>query len=128
MKSKWAPFRRKEYIIEDLGRPAIFLIPINKLQKKIEGVTVRESLHQFLVKNFSAYTTSTVPGFGFWKNDKKLTIVDECCEYEVSFLGKNKIPVLLRKLAEITNATGEECIYVKAGQYSALVYPKKSSD
>jgi hypothetical protein len=115
-------------VIEDLGRPAIFLIPIKKLGKKMGNSTVRKNLHLFLVEHFSAYTTSTVPGFGFWKNHQKLTIVDECCEYEVSFPGKNKIPLLLRKLTEIARVTGEACIYIKAGQYAALVYPKKSSD
>ncbi|OGZ00399.1 MAG: hypothetical protein A2945_03580 [Candidatus Liptonbacteria bacterium RIFCSPLOWO2_01_FULL_52_25] len=127
MKSKWASFERKEYVIEDLGRPAIFLIPIKKLGITMGDFTVRKNLHEFLVRNFSAYTTSTIPGFGFWRNHQKLVITDQCCEYEVSFRGKNKIPDLLKKLAEIARVTGEACIYVKAGQYSALVYPKKPS-
>lgn len=127
MKSKWAPLVRKGYIIEDLGRPAIFLIPIKKLKKQVNGISVEKDLHRFLVDNFGAYTASTIPGFGFWKNAEKATISDACREYEVSFLGKGKIPALLKKLAEVAMATREKCIYVKAGQYSALVSPAKSS-
>jgi len=126
MKNKWASLVRKGYAIEDLGRPAIFLIPIKKLRKRVSGVSIEKDLHRFLVDNFGAYTTSTIPGFGFWKNTERATISDACREYEVSFLGKGKIPALLKKLAEIAAATGEEYIYVKAGQYSALIYPAKS--
>ncbi len=125
--NKWAALAGRGYRIEDLGRPAIFLIPIKKLKKKIRGVSVEKDLHKFLVNNFGAYTTSTIPGFGFWKNAERATISDACREYEVSIFGKGKIPALLKKLAEIATATEEECIYMKAGQYSALVYPEKSS-
>ncbi|MDA2922393.1 hypothetical protein MYX07_03965 [Patescibacteria group bacterium AH-259-L07] len=125
MESKWKPFEGQEYVIEDLGRPAIFLLPIRKLKILIEGTTVKEHLHRFLIKNFGAYTTSTIPGFGFWKDVQKATISDECREYEVSFLGKERIPTLLKKLAEIACTIREECVYVKAGQYSCLVYPRR---
>ncbi len=125
MKGKWKSLARKDYIIEDLGRPAIFLLPIKKLQQKIGDITVEEELRRFLIEHFGAYTSSTIPSFGFWKDIGDATISDECREYEVSFLGKERIPVLLKKLAEIAAIIEEECIYVKTGQYSCLVYPSQ---
>jgi len=41
----------------------------------------------------------------------------------VSFDGKDRIPSLLAKLGEIAKLIGEECIYCKAGQYAAIIYP-----
>lgn len=127
MASKWTSLRGEGYLLEDLGRPAVFLLPIKKLHFPMGETTVEEELHQFLIKNYGSYTTSTVPSFGFWKDLKRATILDECRIYEVSILGRKKVPPLLRKLADIAIAMQEECIYVKAGQYAALVYPKKSS-
>jgi hypothetical protein len=125
-KSKWINLLGKEYKLVDLGRPAVFLIPIKKLKQRMEnGKMVEKDLQEFLISNFGAYTSATIPGFGFWKDAKQAIIFDRCREYEVSFLGKKKIPTLIRKLAEIAEVIDEECIYLKTGQYSCLVYPKK---
>ena len=126
-KSKWRNLCSQYYKLKDLGRPAIFLLPTSKLKKKIDGKSIENDLHEFLVSRFGAYTTSTIPSFGFWKDNKKATISDECREYEVSFLGKDRIPSLIKKLAKIASVIGEECIYLKTGQYSCLVYPKKKN-
>lgn len=122
MSSRWESLGGDNYTIEDLGRPAIFLLPTKKID------LVRDDLHQFLIDNFGAYTMTTLPSFGFWKNNPGATavILDKCCEFEVSFSGKEKIPTLFKKLAEIAKIISEECIYVKAGQYSALIYPKRA--
>lgn len=128
MQNKWSGFSSKDYLIKNLGRPAIFLLPTKKLNKELGGETVKNNLHRFLIKNFGSYTTSVVPQFGFWKKAKKSTVVDECHEYEVSFLGKNRIPLLIKKLSEIASATKEECVYLKAGQYSCLVYPRRAGE
>lgn len=126
-KSKWREFTGKGYILEDLGRPAIFLLPIKKLCQKLEcGTTVEVDLHRFLIQNFGAYTSATIPSFGFWKTIDHAIISDECREYEVSFFGKAKIPILIKKLAEIAGFIKEECIYLKAGQYTCLVYSQKT--
>ncbi len=124
MEGKWTSLSGEGYRLEDLGRPAIFLIPTKKLKIKIGEVTVEDGLHGFLTQNFGAYTSSTVPSFGFWKSSGEAVIFDECREYEVSFLGKEKLPFLLKKLAEIAIIINEDCLYIKAGQYSALLYPE----
>lgn len=123
IRGKWKFLGGENYTIEDLGRPAIFFLPTKKLKQRMGNATVEENLHRFLIEHFGAYTSSTIPSFGFWKNMEEATISDECREYEVSFLGKERIPVLLKKLAEIAKIIEEKCIYVKAGQYSGLIYP-----
>ena len=124
--NKWEAFKdNKYYKLKDLGRPAIFLLPAKKLKRKVNGISIDKSLNEFILKNFGAYTTSLLPSFGFWRNDKKKIVYDKCLEYEVSFAGKEKIPLLLRKIAEVAAAIDEECIYFKAGQYTCLVFPKK---
>lgn len=118
--NKWKEFEREEYRIENLGRPAVFLIPA----KKIEGTALEKQLHQFLIDNFGAFTIRSDFDFGLWKSEGFI-INDHCREYEVSFAGKERIPLLLKKLTEIASQIGEKCIYVKAGQYAAVVYPKR---
>lgn len=126
MENKWSGLEDESYHLENLGRPAIFLLPVRKLQKELGGVSVEQLLHQFLIAEFESYTSSTIPSFGVWKDAQKTIISDECRQYEVSFAGKERIPVLAKKLAEIAKWVEEECIYLKAGQYSCLVYPAAS--
>lgn len=124
--SKWKEFEKSKcYKIVDLGRPAIFKIPTKKLKKKNQrGEILKESLEKFLAGTFGAYSLSPIPGyFGVWVDGERV-IYDICTEYEVSFLGKEKIPALLEKLAKTSKDIGEVCIYFKAGQYACLVYPK----
>ena len=113
---KWSDLRSNDYEIVDLGRPAVFLLPVKKLRWSIGGISIEEDLHRFLIENFGTYTTS-----------KKAVITDECREYRVSFLGKERTPLLLKKLAAIAYLIEEECVYCEAGQYAALVYPKKET-
>src|SRR4051812_37598309 len=122
--NKWDGFKSPNYNIVDLGRPKTFLIPVNKLDIHLpSGKTVRDDLHEFLLTNFGAFTTTYIPGFGIWRNNKGQTYVDACTKYEVSFVGKERIPLVLTKLAELARAMNEECLYVSAGQYNALVEP-----
>ena len=121
--SKWSKIPSGRYRIVDLGRPAVFFIPVKKLYLGLPGRTIQEELHDFLVNRYGGYTATTLPSFGVWRGLGDAIINDECCVYEVSILGKNKVKPLLEKLAELAQKMGEECIYVKAGQYSGLVYP-----
>ena len=100
----------------------MFFIPVRKL-KGARGNKIRQDLHLFLITRFGAYSASLVPSFGFWRDASKAMVTDECTVFEVSFDGKEKIPILVKKLAELALETKEDCIYLKAGQYSCLVYP-----
>ena len=121
MNSKWHGMESSNYTIVDLGRPAVFLLPLEPL--KAHAYEEAE-LHAFLMDNFESYTAATIPSFGFWKNKNEAIIFDECREYEVSFVGKDKIPMLMEKLASIAKRIGEDCVYFKAGQYGCVIYPK----
>ncbi|TSC83266.1 MAG: hypothetical protein G01um101419_96 [Parcubacteria group bacterium Gr01-1014_19] len=121
--NKWRGLEGRGYRLENLGRPAIFLLPVWKLKAKLGKTTIEQNLHRFLISQFGAYTSTTIPSFGVWKNTRKAVVSDECRQYEVSFNGKERIPLLAGKLAEISKLIGEDCVYLKAGQYSCLVYP-----
>ena len=121
--NKWAGLGGDSYKIVSLGRPAIFLLPSHKLRTQMGDETVEQYLHRFLTENFGAFTTTTVPYFGFWRNNRGRMDYDECRRYEVSFKGKENIPLLLEVLAKIATTIEEDCIYFKAGQYTCLVYP-----
>lgn len=127
-KSKWSGFKSRKYRLVDLGRPAVFLLPEWKLAPdstwKLGDRTVAEDLDDFLVKNFGAFTRTTVTNFGVWMDGKQVLVLDSCRQYEVSFLGKERIPLILAKLAQVARALQEECIYFKAGQYACLIYPR----
>ena len=116
--SKWAGLGNDNFTFVDLGRPAVFLLPINKLPK------VEDNLHEFLVQNFGTFTYFPVPSFGAWKNGQQVIVYDQCRLYEVSFNGKEKITLLGERLAKIAFLINEDCIYFKAGQYASLIYPK----
>lgn len=118
--SKWRDFQKSDdYEIVDLGRPFVFLMPIGKLQSRIGALTLEQCLTKFLSYSFEAFTKRS--GIrGRWKGH-----IDDLVEYEVSFLGKEKIPLLLKKLAYLAKTIGEECFYIKAGQYTGLLKPKK---
>lgn|GEM_PF-1790288 len=125
---KWDEFKKgKNYDLIDLGRPAVFFLPAKKLSMKIGRLTVEEHLKRFLVCAFGAFTNTRISSFGFWKDQSQKIVYDECCIYEVSFVGKDKIPALLEEIARIAHVIGEECIYFKAGQYSSLIYPRIST-
>ncbi len=105
------------YHIEDLGRPAVFLIPVGKLQRLIGKYTIEEHIESFLTKHFQAFTVTRSHIRGYWKRQ-----VDDLVEYEVSFLGKQKISVLFSELARLAHAMDEECIYIKTGEDTKLIH------
>lgn len=123
MKNPWSSFEDDGYILENLGRPAVFLIPSHKLRGDFDGSTVEEALHAFLLQNFEAFTTTTVPYFGFWRDEGSKFVYDECRLYEVSFVGPERIKPLVIKLAEICAAIREDCFYFKAGEDACLIRP-----
>jgi hypothetical protein len=90
-----------------------------------EWSTIEAYLEHFLTKTFGAFSSFRAHNYGFWENADRKVVYDECSVYEISFLGKERIPKLLEKLAEIAVLIGEDCIYFKAGQYACTIHPKK---
>lgn len=124
-KSKWAGFEDPSYRIVDIGRTASFLIPVTKiyLPSKEPGKTVEALLQEFLRTKFGGFHVSQMPSTGFWVNAKKQMFFDNCLNYSVSFPGKERIPELFVFLADLARQMNEECLFVSAGQYDALLYP-----
>lgn len=123
--NKWSEFESPDYRLQDLGRPAVFIIPVRALAQQIDGETLADDLNRFLADNFGAYTVMTTPNFGIWRGPGGSLVSDESRIYEVSFKGKENIPLLIKKLVRIAELTGEECIHLKAGQYSCLASPRR---
>ena len=118
VKNKWSEFESEYiYIIEDLGRPAVFLLPTL-------SVSLKRELEKFITENFRGFTCFSGTSYGIYKDGFEIVHYDRCDLYEISFAEKEKMPNLLKKLAEIAKIIGEKCVYFKAGQYSCLVYPK----
>jgi hypothetical protein len=122
MSNKWDEFASTKYTLKNLGRPAVFLIPSKKLRHQMNETTVEESVKIFLMGQFGAFSMTPLPYFGVWM-DGEVIHYDECCRYEVSFVGKEHIPKLLEFLSDVAIATEEICLYVSAGQYTCLLYP-----
>jgi len=129
LKNKWIGLDRGPcYWIEDLGRPAVFYLPADKLrlrlpQAEVNGDTVERIIQDFLLNRFGGFNRSLLGQFGVWSDGKKSVHYDECVMYEVSFVGKERIPMLVSFLSVIAGQIEEKCIYFKAGQYSGLVWP-----
>ena len=123
MKNPWLEFEGEGYELENLGRPAVFLIPSHKLRLRIEGITIEKHLENFLLKEFGAYTTSMVPSFGLWRDESHEVIGDESRQYEVAFIGRDRLKVLIQELANIARITQEYCFYFKAGEDVCLIRP-----
>ncbi len=84
---------------------------------------MQDILRDFLLENFLAFTTSTVPSVGLWRNSQRRIVYDECRRYEGAFVGPERIPLLVQKLAAIARLINEDCIYFKAGEDACLIWP-----
>jgi len=120
---QWKELENSNFNFVDLGRPAIFIIPVVKLKHEMDGKTVEQALIQFLMKNYQAYSTLNVQNFGAWMDGKKVIHYDESKLFKVSFVGKERITPLAEFLSKIAKSINEQCIYFEAGQYAALIYP-----
>lgn len=113
------------YHKESLGRMAVFLLPSLQLKSRgDDGVPLEEHVHRFLMANFSAYTAQAGNIFGFWKDVRGEEHYGEHKVYKVSFVGKDRVPVLEEFLAQLAARLGEECIYFETGEDAWLIYPK----
>ena len=127
MKNPWSDFEGDGYELENLGRPAMFLIPTYKLRLKSGNTTIEKRLEDFLLDKFGAYTASMVPSFGLWRAGNHEVIGDESRQYEVAFLGHEGIKTLVSELAAIAREIGEDCFYFKAGEDVCLIKPLPTS-
>ncbi len=108
-----------------LGRPAVFLLPSDKMGLVLENdKTCRETVQEHLGKLYGGYTDEGNGHSGYWQNDLGTEFHDKYQKYRVSFLGKENIPVLKAFLAWIALQIKEEAIYLETGEDSCLIKPK----
>jgi hypothetical protein len=112
----WLTKKIEHEKLTDIGRMAIFYLPTKKSK------SLKSKIHNFLIKNYGAYTHEPSNIRGFWKQGKEI-IKDRNERYEVSFSDKNKIPKLIDFLSEICGEMKEEAIYLTMGDQSYLVKP-----
>lgn len=108
---------------KSLGRPAIFLIPAEKMSYvySTPGVPIVEKIRRFLTANFGAFQESTEHISGWWNG----RFDGDFIQFKVSFLGKNKITMLDSFLEAVANEIGEESIYEETGEDAWEISPDK---
>ncbi len=104
-----------------LGRPAVFYLPLDKLNKTLNGDFQRR-LESFLLENYGGFTKKEGNVSGAW-NGGSMIHYDNSIEYKVAFVGKEKIPRLEVELAKMAEELGEEAIYLETGEDSWLIKP-----
>ena len=127
-KNKFDQFKHHSYRIVDIGRTATFHIPAEKLQLQTQRVgkkrgTIEKRIHRFLKRKFGGYHNHPVPSTGVWVSPTEQIFFDNCIPYHVSFLGKKRIPQLLKFFSGLAREMGEECILFSMGEDAALLYP-----
>lgn len=115
----WAQFCGSDYVLRNLGRPAVFFVPVRNFTRD-----ARDELERLLAETFGAFTFDDVPNHGMWRNAEGVLLEDRSVKYTVSFVGKERIPLLVRILVNLARLLGEESIYLEAGQYACEVVPK----
>ncbi len=115
----WQGFEDPDYELVDIGRPAVFLIPNACLNRE-----TREEVELFLRETYGGFQRLKSLVSGVYTTDSGDVVLDDCVQYEVSFKGKDRIPELARMLANVARLTGQEAIYLKAGQYASLLRPR----
>lgn len=99
-----------------IGHVAVFYLPAEKLKiKNNDGKLLKEILHEYLIKNYGAYTFDIGKTKGYWVGKKcGQLITDINARYEVSFYGKEYIQEFVNFLSNICRMMGEEAIYTDA--------------
>lgn len=104
-----------------IGQVASFYIPTIKLNLQVDGLFIREILHNFLIDKYRAYTHERSHIEGYWIGPHELE-KDEHERYEISFqYPQNE---LLDFLANLCYLMQEKCLYLTMGTKAWLVMPK----
>jgi len=112
------------YREQSLGAPAVFLLPSLKLKEPARSGSSPESrLHDFLMKNFGGYTAQAGNIFGYWKDEAGGDSYGEHREFTVSLTDDSKLPLLKRHVASLAREMKEQCIYLRTGNETFLIYP-----
>ena len=89
----------------------------------MNGQSVENRLHGFLMDNFGGYTAQAGNIFGYWREGDGRDSYGEHREFSVASLEASKIPMLKEFLAGMAKDLQEECIYFRTGETASLIYP-----
>ena len=100
-----------------------FLLPSLKLKQPCAaGITVEQTVHEFLMRNFGGYTATAANLFGYWTEDGGDFSYGEHREFVVALPGGHGLPELKQFLGEIACTLDEKCLYVEVAGVALLLY------
>lgn len=101
------------YREHSLGTSLVFLLPSLKLKEPfLNGPSVENRLHTFLMDNFGGYTAQAGNIFGYWREESGRDSYGEHREFSVASPDSVKLPLLKNFLALMARDLNEECIYI----------------
>jgi len=107
-----------------LGKVTVFYIPSHKLDdpRFFQGTqTARNTIHEFMMKRYRAYTQSPTPVKGYWVDQNSELAHDVMERFEVSFGSEAEFNRLIEFLVGLCEKLREDAIYVTRGERSFLV-------
>jgi hypothetical protein len=108
-----------------LGSQAVFLLPSLKLKEPAtDGISKETRLHAFLMDNFGGYTAQAGNIFGYWRSEGAPDSYGEHREFSLAFTEYTKAALLKSFLATLARDLYEECIYLRVGDETSLIYPQ----
>jgi hypothetical protein len=102
----------------------LFCIPSNKLDIPApDGAgSPRGQIHDFLMRNYQAYTHTPSAVKGFWIDRQKAIQHDVLERFEVSFQAERDFEQLVAFLRSLCHSLDEQAIYLTRGEESFLVH------
>jgi hypothetical protein len=115
-----------KYRERNLGHSVVFLLPSLKLKEpSLNGPSVENRLHAFLMENFGGYTAQAGNIFGYWREENGRDSYGEHREFSVAAVEASRLPLLKEFLAGMARDLNEECIYFRMGEAASLIYPNR---
>ena len=111
------------YFEKPLGKNVRFLLPSLKLKQPCPGgVTVEQSVHEFLMEHFGGYTATAANLFGYWKEEDGAFSYGEHREFTVALTGESGLTELKQFLGNTVQTLDEKCLYVEVAGVASLLY------
>ena len=106
-----------------MGKNVRFLLPSLKLKQPCHaGITVEQTVHNFLMQHFDGYTATAANLFGYWTEEDGEFSYGEHREFTVALKGEGGLPELKHFLGEIAYTLDEKCLYVEIAGKAMLLY------
>ena len=110
--------------LHPLGKMTVFYVPSHKLDDPRfyhDQQTARSTIHEYLMRQYRAYTQTPTPVKGFWVDQSSGLVHDVMERFEVSFGVEEEFDRLIEFLVELCERLDEQAIYVTRGDRSFLV-------